>query len=90
MPSASSGHAGPARASEQAAKRAKVVIKPYADIFSEEENEGQGDCAYIATAQGLHNLSPTTRKPDESSFKPRGHLQASLRMLVAAELSKHF
>ena len=67
----------------------KVESAPWQEWFEAVDNEGQGDCAYISAARGLNANASTKKSASESDFKPKGTLQASLRLLTSAELSNH-
>lgn len=75
----------------ESAKVKKVKIDqapPWQDQFNVTSNGGEGDCAYISIAQCLAQENGTLKKAKKDDFKPKGRLQAQLRVLASQELSR--
>lgn len=75
----------------ESAKVKKVKIDqalPWQDQFNVTANGGEGDCAYISIAQCLAHENGTLKKAKKDDFKPKGRLQAQLRVLASQELSR--
>lgn len=91
QPGAAAGSSGAAAATttDPPTKRSRSEVPPFRDLWDEVDNDGNGDCAYISVARGLHAASGSRRTSTEKDFEAKGSLQASLRMLAAAELAKH-
>ena len=77
---------------DKTTKRPKTDVledkPPYEEHFQTFENEGKGDCAFIAIAQAMSINSGGFSKASKNDFLPKGRLQAQLRLLCSRELAK--
>eukprot|EP00435_Cladocopium_sp_Y103_P071321 s91_g37.t1 len=79
----------PKRLESDRAKKAKTdQSPPWQDHFNVVPNGGEGDCAYISIAQCLAHENGTLKKAKKDDFKPKGRLQAQLRVLASQELGR--
>ena len=71
-------------------KRDPAAHPPF-DHFTLIDNDGQGDCAYLAIAMALAdaNKAKSKAKTVANDFAPGGRLQAQLRLLASKELGEN-
>ena len=69
--------------------RTASSLPPFDGMFDLIDNEGKGDCAYLAIARSLAEANAKTRSLDQKDLAAGGRLQAQLRILASKELAKH-
>ena len=70
--------------------RRKVETAPFEHNFYVVSNEGEGDCAYCSIGQALRDGQPPSKTYSPDDLRPRGKVQADLRLLTAAEMRKNW
>jgi hypothetical protein len=80
-------------AAEPASQRRRVELgaMPFSESFENIDCGGEGDCGFLAFGRATHDRQSPDKKAKVSldDFKPKGPVQAELRLLAAKELEKN-
>jgi hypothetical protein len=73
-------------------RRVEEDLMPHSDGFESIDCGGDGDCGFLAFARATHDQQDDDQKSKVSmeDFKPKGPVQAELRLLAASELEKNY